>query len=121
MKRSPMKRTYRNTGPDAKTRNSVHERDGSACALCGKTSGPHSIHHRLPRSRGGDNRLSNLVLLCDFGGCHDLIVESRRTRAKVNGWLVPTGFDPADVPLIWHGVLVFLGDDGTVQRVGDAA
>jgi hypothetical protein len=100
-----MRRTYRNTGPDAATRDSVYERDGMRCALCG----------------AGDNRLSNLLLLCDFGGCHDLIAESQRTRATLNGWLVRTGFDPQDVPVIWHGCLVFLYDDGSVTPVTEGA
>ena len=118
MKRSTMKRTYRNTGPDQATRHKVWERDGWCCALCGNSSGRVSIHHRLPRGRGGDNRLSNLLLLCDFGGCHDVIVESRRANATLNGWLVRTGFDPAVVPLIHRGAWVWLGDDGSVTPLG---
>ena len=118
MRRSAMKRTYRNTGPDQATRHKIWQRDNWCCALCGSSSGRFSIHHRLPRGRGGDNRLSNLVLLCDFGGCHDLIVESRRANATLNGWLVRTGYDPQDVPLIHHGVWVYLCDDGSISPLG---
>lgn len=120
MKRTPIKRGSRNTGPNQATRNKVWQRDNWCCALCGSSSGRFSVHHRLPRGRGGDNRLSNLVLLCDFGGCHDLIVESRRANATLNGWLVRTGYDPAVVPLIHRGVWVWLGDDGTVTPLGAA-
>jgi 5-methylcytosine-specific restriction endonuclease McrA len=119
VKRTPIKRT-RSTGPDAVTRAKVWERDQSRCALCGTTAGPFSIHHRLPRGRGGDNRLSNLVLLCDFGGCHDLIAESQRRRSTLNGWLVRTGFDPQDVPLIHSGEWIYLCDDGSIVPLGEA-
>ncbi|MFK0109832.1 RNA-guided endonuclease IscB [Streptomyces sp. NPDC091217] len=36
----------------------------SACAYCGATGVPLNIEHVRPRSRGGSNRISNLVLAC---------------------------------------------------------
>ncbi|MEU6374482.1 RNA-guided endonuclease IscB [Streptomyces sp. NPDC046909] len=36
----------------------------SACAYCGATGIPLNIDHVRPRSRGGSNRISNLVLAC---------------------------------------------------------
>ena len=54
-----------------------------------------SIHHRLPRGRGGSadtrtNTLSRLMLLCGDGarGCHGWI-ESNRAAARDAGWLIP--------------------------------
>lgn len=120
MKRTAMNRRYRATGPDQATRDAVYGRDGWCCALCGTSDGPFSVHHRLPRGRGGDNRLSNLVLLCDFGGCHDTVVESARANATLSGWLVRTGFDPQDVPIVHGGEWVYLLDDGTGVPVGEA-
>ncbi|MFF9778740.1 RNA-guided endonuclease IscB [Streptomyces sp. NPDC013978] len=37
---------------------------GSACAYCGATDVPLNIDHLQPRSRGGSDRISNLVLAC---------------------------------------------------------
>jgi 5-methylcytosine-specific restriction endonuclease McrA len=37
---------------------------GRTCVYCGDTDGPLNIDHVHPRSRGGSNRLSNLVLAC---------------------------------------------------------
>ena len=34
------------------------------CVYCGKRDGPFEIDHLLPRSRGGSNRMANLVLCC---------------------------------------------------------
>ncbi len=47
--------------------------DNFTCQQCGiKESGrKHNVHHIIPRRNGGDNELSNLVLLCT--GCHALV------------------------------------------------
>jgi 5-methylcytosine-specific restriction endonuclease McrA len=37
---------------------------GRACAYCGATGVPLNIDHVRPRSRGGSNRISNLILAC---------------------------------------------------------
>ena len=37
---------------------------GYHCVYCGKTDCPFELDHLLPRSRGGSNRISNLVLSC---------------------------------------------------------
>src|SRR5437870_5655214 len=34
------------------------------CVYCGKTDVPFELDHLQPRSRGGSNRVSNLVLSC---------------------------------------------------------
>lgn len=109
----------RRTGPTQKVRDLIFERDENTCRLCGlyPCGARLAIHHRKPRGRGGDNRRSNLVLLGDVGGCHDLVVESLRTAAYSSGWLVRTGEDPAQVPIVWNGVRVLLTDGGDVVPI----
>ena len=45
-------------------------RDGYKCQCCGKKGCRLEVHHLLPRSRGGSNKLANLITLCS--GCHHL-------------------------------------------------
>ncbi len=40
------------------------EKFGRQCAYCHSTKVPFEIDHQIPRSRGGSNRVSNLVLSC---------------------------------------------------------
>ena len=82
MKRTPLRRSApapkrpRDTGPDGKTRAKVWEREGHACAACGRVLLPGdwwSIQHRLCRGQGGGNELWNLLLMCGSAtsqGCH---------------------------------------------------
>lgn len=102
----------------------VYERDGHACARCGRTgdeSGRCSLHHRRARGAGGDKlgrsaRPSNLLVLCGSGttGCHGW-VESHRAEAEAHGWLLRhTIADPADVPVLWRGRRSLLLDTGEV-------
>ncbi|MGW4422767.1 HNH endonuclease [Streptosporangium sp. NPDC004631] len=94
------------TGPSAKTRALVEARDGGRCVRCGKAPArdEDSIHHRIPRGRGGENTAVNLLLLCGSGttGCHGW-VEKNRAAAYGLGYLVETGIDPADVPVAVAG------------------
>ncbi|WP_344601803.1 RNA-guided endonuclease IscB [Streptomyces glaucus] len=46
------------------TRAYLHAKWNRGCAYCGITGVPLNIDHLTPRSRGGSNRLSNLVLAC---------------------------------------------------------
>ena len=43
----------------------VLEKFGRKCVYCKKTNVPFELDHLLPRSRGGPDRVSNLVLACD--------------------------------------------------------
>lgn len=56
--------------------------DGYRCVLCGNGSSAElRIHHRLPRSEGGEDSLDNLQTLCT--GCHAALHrETRRVRAR---------------------------------------
>jgi 5-methylcytosine-specific restriction protein A len=109
----------------AAVRAAVRERDEERCARCGgrgeNAGGRGSLHHRMPRGRGSDGlassyALSNLVVLCGSGttGCHGW-VESYRTQAEADGWLVRRGLQvPADVPVLYRGRWVLLDDEGGV-------
>lgn len=94
------------TGPSAKLRALVEARDGNRCVRCGKSVSrtDDSLHHRIPRGRGGENSAENLLLLDGSGttGCHGW-AEQNRTAAYRLGYLVPTGVDPADVPVAVAG------------------
>ena len=45
-------------------------RDGYKCQCCGRKSCRLEVHHLLPRSRGGSDKLANLITLCS--DCHHL-------------------------------------------------
>ncbi|WP_405960956.1 RNA-guided endonuclease IscB [Streptomyces sp. NBC_00024] len=51
----------------ANARAYLHAKWGSACAYCDATGVPLNIDHLRPRSRGGSDRISNLVLACAPG------------------------------------------------------
>lgn len=117
MKRTQMKRRYRDTGPDAKTRILILERDNYCCIRCGRNIAgrDYSIHHRLPRGQGGSNSPQNLMTICGSGttGCHGWI-ESRRAISYETGDLVRRRHDPATVPVCVHARgVVYLRPDGT--------
>lgn len=115
------------------TRLAVYDRDQQRCQRCSRNliGQRGSIHHRVPRGLGGSkddalaramgyyvvdlNSLSNLVLICGTGttGCHGEI-ESRRTQAYEDGWLVHREIDPATVPILRFGrTLSMLADSWT--------
>lgn len=105
------------TGPDQDTVDMVLERANHCCERCGRAR-PEQIHHRKPRGAGGSrdpaiNSPSNLLALCSQ--CH-VEVESDRTKAYEQGWLVHRENDPAVVPvwLAFRGYSL-LAVDGTVE------
>jgi 5-methylcytosine-specific restriction endonuclease McrA len=61
-----LRRTEYQHGPlmGTNTRTYLHAKWGSACAYCDATGVPLNIDHLQPRSRGGSDRISNLVLAC---------------------------------------------------------
>jgi hypothetical protein len=99
-------------------------RSGERCEIddCGPAS---TCHHRGPRSAGGTregwvNQAANGLVVAD--ACHNRI-ESNRTAAYVNGWLVSRlgSKQAADVPVLYRGRWVLLADDGSVRPIGVGA
>ena len=103
------------TGPSAKVRSLVEARDGNRCVKCGQlvARDEDSIHHRIPRGRGGTNDVENLILLCGTGttGHHGWVEKNRAVSYKL-GYLVETGIDPADT-------LVFVAGRGWMYASPD--
>jgi hypothetical protein len=79
-------------------------------------------HHRITRKDGGrhrtakarSDRLSNLLDLCRC--CHAQVhAYPARSYGWRCGWLVMEKSDPSQRPVLYRGVLSYLGDDGRVE------
>jgi hypothetical protein len=94
------------SGPSAKVRAQVEARDENRCVKCGKPvrRDEDSLHHRWPRGRGGTNAVENLIVLCGTGttGHHGWVEKNRAVSYKL-GYLVESGIDPADKPVLVAG------------------
>src|SRR5260221_1683114 len=110
----------RETGPDRETRLLVLERDGWACACCGRAVIDQQYgvqQRRAPRSRGV-NSPSNLVVLC--GGCQ-LAAEQGDPLINTAGFWLAGMEDPREVPVMLRDAedeglaFHFLGPDFRVQ------
>ena len=55
-------------------------RDNYECQNCGKKTGTLEVHHLLPSSRGGSDKLENLITLCP--DCHHLAHSSEEQLLK---------------------------------------
>lgn len=55
----------------------IAEKTNCRCAKCNSQDNLH-IHHIVPLSQGGDNNLSNLILLCQF--CHKKVHKNMETE-----------------------------------------
>lgn len=113
MKRTYMKSSRRNTGPDKATRVLVIERAKGRCERCGWLLCELSweCHHRQLRSRGGGHGAENLVAL--DADCHRW-VHAQPTLATTAGLMVSQYQNPALIAL--HpigGPAVWLTDFGT--------
>jgi len=91
---------HRRSGFSDGVRRSIYERASFRCERCRSSRGPFHIHHRLPRRMGGSrdprvDSVENGVLLCVL--CHAW-VESNRTRALADGWLLQ---QVADIGKVW--------------------
>ena len=106
------------------TRQTVVNRAGYMCELCGGSLSVMSLHHRRPRGMGGTKALwihdaENLLALCGTGttGCHGK-VESFRERAYDFGWLVKYGIMPHHVPFAdLHGHWWLLHDEQKIEII----
>lgn len=100
-----------------KVRDKAADRSKLRCEGCGGP-GPFELHHRQYKSRGGQNVLSNALVLCGWGnhtGCHG---RAHSKAGEEDGWAVRSGFVPAEVEVV-HAIygVVLLGDDGSVTRI----
>lgn len=78
MKRSRIRRAAPKAKDQlVKLRNTVLQKANGRCERCGKWVGYFylHVHHRKPRSRGGEHILKNAAALC--GVCHMAIHEHR--------------------------------------------
>jgi len=89
------------------------------CEICGAARAS-NFHHRRPGGMGGSRQphqqtAANLLHVCGSGttGCHGDL-ESSRTIAYENGWLVHRRDDPTTAPVLRRGQRVYLGLDGGV-------
>lgn len=107
-----------------KVRAAVLTRDGYACVRCGAgclPGGNYSIHHRLSRSLGESDLMSNLITLCGSGttDCHGAVHE-RGNRDAFLGYWIRTWDDPLRVRVLYHsvvpGVYWYLHDDGSLEE-----
>ena len=74
----------------ANTREAVFVRDRYTCQVCGKSvkdGAVLAVHHIIPRSKGGTNRLNNLLTVCT--GCHTS--RNHKPGGKLHGLKPVTG------------------------------
>lgn len=101
----------------AKVRGALRMRGDNWCERCG-LSYANNAHHRKNRSQGGQDVLSNLLLLCGSGttGCHGYVTEHPEDACN-NGWSVKPWHNPADIPVKYRDAFVFLDDLGNLQPI----
>lgn len=114
----------RQTGPDQLTVEALWDRSQGHCEITGvMLSGERSVgwhvHHRRPRKAGGTrwpgiNGIENLLLLSPAAHAR---VESERSEAYANGWLVRQNDIPAATPVLVCGHTVMLTDDAGYRPV----
>src|SRR5262249_16772555 len=46
------------------TRRNIFKRDAHTCHYCGTTTGEMTLHHLIPKSRGGEDSWQNLITAC---------------------------------------------------------
>lgn len=87
--------------PDA-VRGLVRDRAMGLCERCGRPGT--DAHHRQPRGMGGTTTPlthTAIVLVWLCRNCHHTI-ETHRTQAYADGWLVHSWDDPRPVPIPSH-------------------
>ena len=81
-----------------------------------------ALHHRKLKSRGGQDTVSNLVLI--HHGCHNMKTDSIHLRpgaAERLGFMVASWQDPEEAPLTRaDGSVVLLLNDGTIKILTEA-
>ena len=91
----------------------IRQRDGNRCARCGSARDLH-VHHRIPRSQGGQDESQVLVTLCVT--CHRW-AHGHPYDARQEGLLLRSWEDPALVPIrhfLWPHKPIWLGPELTI-------
>lgn len=105
------------SGFPPRVRKAIEERSGGVCEGCGHRPAV-EMHHRKYRSRGGQHTVENALHLCGWGnhtGCHGV---AHSAEGHELGWSVHSWSDPAHVPVLYRGTLMWLTPDGRVVDVG---
>lgn len=106
---------------DKKLRERVYGRSRGTCEKCGRGLGYESMaaHHRRLKGQGGQDDIVNLLAL--HHACHNMgddAVHMNPHLSVKNGWIVPSYWDPAKMPvLISMRRAVILEEDGTYRDV----
>ena len=110
-------------GFSRETRALIRARSGGICEIGDCIDQAVHMHHRRPRGIGGTslawvNGTANALHTCLE---HHAFIESHRTLAFVQGWLISqhrTDAIAADIPVQRRGKSVLLSDDGGIRRIG---
>jgi hypothetical protein len=97
-------------GWSEETRRLVSARSGGRCELGSCPELATDLHHRQ-RRREGRHGPSNALHLCRV---HHSWVHGHPGQARAAGWIVSAFGDPAGVPVVVRGRLVWLSEDGGV-------
>jgi hypothetical protein len=102
----------------AKQRVALRERAEHMCEakLPGCQGYGTNAHHRKNLSQGGNDELSNLLLVCGSGttGCHGWITE-HPAEARRRGMSMWRSDDPALTPVVYRGMWARLDNAGHVH------
>jgi len=109
-----------------RVRDALRERAGGCCEICGLPA--NNAHHRRNQSQGGEDVLSNLMLVCGSGttGCHGTITRNPNWAEDRGYTIKGSQAVPAHVPVqFWFGavgrdpVWFLLDDDGGLHQKPD--
>ena len=84
----------------------VYNRDGSRCRYCGETQRPFHVDHVIPKSKGGETNLSNLVIAC-----------ARCNLVKNDSTLAEMGWELLPIPSRADKVRTFVGQTAAQGKV----
>lgn len=108
-----------------KVRQTIWERDGYACIICGRYS--EQIHHRRPKAKGGTSvawvgEVPNGIVLCGSGttGCHGW-VHDHPAQSRSRGWIISPNWTQVTAmsESCWYpllGLRLFLDQDGAMRE-----